>query len=175
MDKLIHDIWIDLHQELRKFIFSKTKDIDASDDILQDVFLKIHLNLHTVTNSSRLTAWVYQITRNAVHDYFRENKFTIRIHDFDLAEQETEEPLYQSLSNCINLKINTLPEKYKKAILLTTFKNYSQIALARELDITYSGAKTRVQRAREKLKDLILNCNNVETDQQGNISTYEPL
>jgi RNA polymerase sigma-70 factor, ECF subfamily len=173
MDRQIQDIWTDLNQELKKFIFSKVRDIDTSEDILQDVFLKIQLNIHTLSDCSKLTSWVYQITRNAVADHYRKHNSEIQIDSFDFAEQENEEPLYLSLSNCINQKISKLSEKYKQAILLTYFDNYSQIKLAEELDISYSGAKTRVQRGREKLKDLIVDCKNVETYNNGNLIAYK--
>ncbi len=172
MDRQIQDIWIDFHQELKKFIFNKVKNIDTSEDILQDVFLKIQLNIHTLSDCSKLTSWVYQITRNTVNDYYRKNNLEIQIDGFDFAEQENEEPLYLSLSNCINQKISKLSEKYKQAILLTYFDKYSQIALAEKLNISYSGAKTRVQRGREKLKDLVVDCKNVVTDNKGNLITY---
>lgn len=172
MEKEIQYIWTDLHQELRSFIHKKVNDPDLSQDLLQDVFLKIHQNIHTLSDSAKLTAWVYQLTRNTVADYFRKNKPSSPFASLDLAEQESEEPLYASLSNCLNQKIEALPEKYKQAILLTTFQNYSQIALADELHVSYSGAKTRVQRGKEKLKESILNCPNVEVDQQQNILAY---
>ncbi|WP_310379601.1 RNA polymerase sigma factor SigZ [Flavobacterium sp.] len=173
MDKQIQEIWIDLHQELKKFIFSKVRDIDTSEDILQDVFLKIHLNIHTLSDCSKLTSWVYQITRNAVADHYRKTNFEVPIDGLDFAEQENVESLYLSLSNCINQKINKLSEKYKQAILLTYFKDISQIAFAEELNISYSGAKTRVQRGREKLKDLVVDCPNIETDNNGNLISFE--
>lgn len=175
MDRQIQDIWADLHQELKKFIFNKVRDIDTSQDILQDVFLKIQSNIHTLDDCSKLTSWVYQITRNAVTDHFRKTHLNVSIPDFDIAEQEYEEPLYQSLSNCINLKINKLSKKYKQAIILTTFEGYTQIKLAEELGITYSGAKTRVQRARENLKRLITECDNVETNNKGNIIDFQSI
>jgi RNA polymerase sigma-70 factor (ECF subfamily) len=59
-------------------------------------------------------------------------------------------------------------------MLLTYFNAYSQLELAEKLNISYSGAKTRVQRGREKLKDLIQDCPNVETDNKGNPIAYEP-
>lgn len=172
MVKQIQEIWTDLHQELKKFIFSKVRDIATSEDILQEVFLKIQLNIHTLSNCSKLTSWVYQITRNAVVDHFRKANLEVHTHDFDFAEQENEEPLYHSLSNCINHKISKLSEKYKQAILLTYFDNYSQIKLAEELNISYSGAKTRVQRGREKLNDLVVECKNVVTDNKGKLLAY---
>lgn len=173
MDRQIEEIWTDLHQELKKFIFSKVRDIDTSEDILQDVFLKIHLNIYTLSDCSKLTSWVYQITRNAVADHYRKTNLEVQIDGFDFAEQENEESLYLSLSNCINQKINNLSEKYKQAILLTYFKNISQIAFAEEVNISYSGAKTRVQRGREKLKDLVVDCKNVVTDNIGNLIAYQ--
>lgn len=173
MDRQIQDIWIDLHQELKKFIFSKVRNIDTSEDILQDVFLKIQLNIHNLSDCSKLTSWVYQITRNTVADHYRKANLAIQIDGLDFAEQENEEPLYLSLSNCINQKISKLSKKYKQAILLTYFDKYSQITLAEELNISYSGAKTRVQRGREKLKDLVEDCKNVVTDDKGNLIAYQ--
>lgn len=170
----IQEIWTDLHQELKKFIFSKVQDRDSSEDILQDVFLKIQGNIHTLTDCAKLTSWVYQITRNAVADHYRKKILNVPIDGIDLAEQENEEPLYTALSNCINQKINKLPEKYKQAIVLTYVDDTSQITLAEKLNLSYSGAKTRVQRGREKLKDLLLDCEHIETDDTGNLTAYEP-
>ncbi len=172
MDGQVEEIWIDLHDELKKFIHSKVSDVGAGEDILQDVFIKIQLHIHKLSDSSKLTSWVYQITRNTVSDYYRNTKSKPNSNDFDFAEQENEEPLYLSLSNCINQKISKLPEKYQQAILLTYFDNYSQTALAEELNISYSGTKTRVQRGREKLKDLMIRCKNLQTDDKGNPITY---
>jgi RNA polymerase sigma-70 factor (ECF subfamily) len=175
MNIRIQEIWADLYQELKKFILSKVKVIDTTEDILQDVFLKIQLNIHTLTDCSKLTAWVYQITRNTNADHYRKSTNSeVQVDGFDLAEQDNEDPLYHSLSNCINQKINKLSDKYQQAILLTYLNGYSQSELAEKLNISYSGAKTRVQRGREMLKDLILDCPNVETDSKGNLISYEP-
>jgi RNA polymerase sigma-70 factor, ECF subfamily len=173
MKRQIEEIWKDLHQELKNFILGKVKDIDKSEDILQDVFLKIHHNIHTLSDCSKLTSWVYQITRNTIADHYRKAILEVQIDGFDFAEQENEEPLYLSLSNCINEKISKLSKKYKQAILLTYFDKYSQITIAEKLNLSYSGAKTRVQRGREKLKDLVVDCKNVVTDNKGNLIAYK--
>lgn len=178
MENEILKIWTDLHLELRKFVLSKVKDEEACNDILQDIFIKIQLHVHTLDDSSKLTSWVFQVTRNTVTDYFRKKSMQARVihlqaDHYEPIGNESEEPLYQSLSSCINSKISQLPGKYRQAILLTSFKDYSQRTLASELNISYSGAKTRVQRAREKLKDMILDCKNVETDSKGNPTGYE--
>ena len=173
MDKQIEKIWIDLHQELKKFIFQKIRNMDTSEDLLQDVFLKIQLNINTLSDCSKLTSWVYQITRNVIADHFRKTNVEIPIDGLEFAEQEIEESLYLPLSNCINQKINKLSEKYQHAILLTYFKNISQIAFAEKLNISYSGAKTRVQRGRDKLRGLVADCKNVVIDKKGNLVAYQ--
>lgn len=66
----------------------------------------------------------------------------------------------------------TTSEKYKEAILLTSFKDYSQLQLAHDKNISYSGAKSRVQRAKNLLKEDILDCPNVVTDANGKIIDF---
>lgn len=173
MNQEIQAIWVDLHEELYKFILRKVKDAETSKDILQEVFLKIQLNIHTLKDYKKLTSWVYQLTRNAVVDYFRQHHSFLTMEQIDFPEQETNDALFQGLSQCINSKINNLDDKYKEAILFTTFYNYSQLELAHHLEISYSGAKSRVQRAKEQLKELVLECNKVETDQTGKIIDYQ--
>ncbi|MCB0592785.1 MAG: RNA polymerase sigma factor SigZ [Lewinellaceae bacterium] len=172
MDNGVQYIWSDLRDELEKFITSKVKDTSLSDDILQDVFIKIHLNIHQLKDSSRLTAWVYQITRNMIADHFKRKKFPDHSRPANLAEEERDEDLYRSLSDCVNSKIAKLSPHSREAVLLAYFKNYSQKELADFLGISYSGAKNRVQRAREKLRQSILDCDNVESDSKGNLVNF---
>jgi RNA polymerase sigma-70 factor (ECF subfamily) len=159
MENKIQNIWKDLHQELQKFIFSKVKNKEVSEDILQDVFLKIQMNVHTLKDSSKLTSWVYQITRNTILDHFRKNKTISPLENIDIVEADADLD-FSRLSDCINSKINNLPNTYKEALLLTILRDFSQIELAEYLGISYSGAKSRVQRGKEKVKTQVLNCEN---------------
>jgi len=68
--------------------------------------------------------------------------------------------------------INSLPEKYQEAIKFIEFENVSQKELASKLEISYSGAKSRVQRGRELLKSLLIQCCDVSTDKFGNVIDY---
>ncbi len=77
------------------------------------------------------------------------------------------------LAECIIPFINKLPDIYKEALTLTEFKNYSQLELAKHLGISYSGAKSRVQRAKIKLKEIFEECCNISYDKYGNIMDYK--
>ncbi len=174
MKTKINAIWIDLNEELYKFILTKIKDKQTAKDIHQEVFLKIQTKIQQLKHTSKLTSWVYQITRNTIIDYFRKLKDNnISINDLDIAETETNNFDYSDLTNCINQKIDNLSSQHKEAIILTSFKNYSQKELAEHLKISYSGTKSRVQKAKKILKENILNCPNVESDKTGKLLNFE--
>lgn len=174
MEKEIEVIWLDLNDELYKFILSKVKNKDVAKDILQESFIKVITNIEQLKNTSKLTSWVYQITRNTIFDYFRKNKSKYDLIDgLEIQENASDSFEYSNLSTCINQKIKSLSEKHQQAIVLTSFKNYSQKELASILNISYSGTKTRVQTAKNILKENILNCPNVESDSQGKIIDFD--
>jgi RNA polymerase sigma-70 factor (ECF subfamily) len=74
METPLHADWGIFQNELRSFVFKRVKDKAASDDIVQDVFLKVYNNLGQLKNSEKLTGWIYQITRNTITDHFRKKK-----------------------------------------------------------------------------------------------------
>lgn len=170
----INKIWVDLSEELYKFILGEIRDEQIAKDIRQEVFLKVQTKIHQLKHTSKLTSWVYQITRNTIFDYFRQsNNKTLSMDSLDIPEAESDNFSYSKLSQCINQKIEALSSKHKEAIVLTSFKDYSQKELAEHLNISYSGTKSRVQKAREILKENILNCPNVASDGSGKLLDFE--
>jgi len=165
-------IWLDHNKELSRFILSKVKDKDICNDVMQDVFIKIHTNINTLKNETRLTQWVYQITRNIINDHFRKKKPSINTHTIDLPEQITKTNSTHQFSKCLNSFVKHLPNKYKEAITLVELQNLSQLQLADKLKISYSAAKSRVQRARELLKMNFYKCCHVSTDKYGNVISF---
>lgn len=174
MNTEIETIWKDLNEELYSFILGKIKDEHLSNDIHQEVFLKIQTKIHQLKHTSKLTSWVYQITRNTIIDHFRKaTTKNISITNVDIPETETTNFDYANLTTCINQKIENLSAHHKEAIVLTAFKSYSQKELAEHLKISYSGTKSRVQKAKEILKENILDCPNVESDTTGKLLDFE--
>lgn len=174
MQHKIEEIWIDLNEELFYFILLKVKEEEVAKDILQEVFIKIQTNIHQLQQPSKLTSWAYQITRNTLIDYYRKKKNNSALtENLNLGEDEHQDFEYSKLSECINGKINNLSEEYKEAIVLTYLKNFSQKQLAEHLQLSYSGAKSRVQKARNILKKNILNCPNVASDNSGKIIDFQ--
>ena len=92
----------------------------------------------------------------------------------DVVTEEDDQLLNATIADCcVKPFINQLPGKYKEALLLTEFQDVSKIKLAEKLNISYSGAKSRVQRGKEKLKEMILNCCAYQSDVYGNLMENE--
>lgn len=165
-------IWKAFHKELFNFINKRVNDKEASNDILQDVFIKIHLKINTLNDKDKLASWVYQITRNSILDYFRKQKPKVPLSD-SLVELEEEKVFNSELIKCLKPMVNQLADNYKEAIMQTEMGNLTQKEFADKLGITYSGAKSRIQRARQQLHDLFQECCSIESDKYGNIIEHE--
>lgn len=166
-------IWNDFHHELKSYIAKIVKSQTEADDILQEVFIKIIRNSDKVEMAKNIRQYIYGMVRNAIRDYFK-NKPTADIIIPFVATEEDDQVLNTTIADCcVKPFIKQLPEKYKEALLLTEFQNVSQKDLADKLNISYSGAKSRVQRGKEKLKEMILNCCAYQSDVYGNLMEVE--
>jgi RNA polymerase sigma-70 factor (ECF subfamily) len=174
MNDVIENIWNDFHKELKNFILRKVKDENTADDILQDVFLKIITNADKIAHAKSLQQYIFGITRNATIDHFRKfDKNNSKENEYATISEEENHSLNASIANCIRPFIKQLPDKYQVALMKTEFEHVSQKELAELLNISYSGAKSRVQRGKEKLKELILACCNFPSDRYGNLLNPE--
>lgn len=168
-------VWDDFGIRLRGFILSQVQNAEDTNDLLQDVFTKIHANLDTLADHEKITAWVFQITRNTIIDFYRRKKHTPLpdnltseyIEDFDPLNQEAE------ASDWLKPFISLLPEKYQQALLLSELGDLKLKDLANKIDLTESAAKMRVHRARQKLKAILQECCSFELDRSGRILDYK--
>ena len=141
---------------------------------MQDVFLKIHTHIDTLRTPDRLTSWIYQITRNAIADYYRAQRPTAELPEtLPVADELVDDDVMRELSPCVAAMVAALPETYREALRLTEYQGLSQKALSERLGISFSGAKSRVQRARAKVKERLLDCCHFQFDRAGRIIDYQ--
>ena len=161
---------------LKNFIRERVAYEQDVEEIAQNVLVKIFSGANTLKNSSRINPWIYQITRNAIIDYYRKNSKTVRLVELneELAEVYYEDQnSNKEIAGCLKAMIENLPDKYKQAVLLTEFKHLTQKELSVVLGLSISGAKSRVQRARKMLKEMLVSCCSLEFDSMGNIIEYK--
>ena len=132
---------ISFHDNVYHFILKRVKNEADASDILQDVFVKIHLKKGSLKDESKIQAWIYQISRNAINDFFRVSG---RDGDQPVPELEDQDVGFygkQEMFCCLHPFIEELPEKYKDAIKLADVDGKKQQEVADILNISLSGAQ----------------------------------
>jgi RNA polymerase sigma-70 factor (ECF subfamily) len=174
--RCVFSIWKEFYAPLKGFVAKRVNDHAAVDDIVQNVFIKIANHISEVKDSQKIRIWIYQITRNTIIDYYRIQKPTEELPpDLPMIDEHDEQDLSKELSSYIKPLIGQLPDKYREAIELTELNGISQMQLSEQLGLSFSGAKSRVQRGREKLKELLTACCHIEADRYGNIVNYQKV
>lgn len=170
------ELWEEFRIPLKDFIKRRVNNEQDVEDILQIVFIKIYNNINNLNQFQKIRIWIYKITRNAIIDFYRsQNSYShiVCLPENVLEEVKIEETVNDEISQCIKAMIQYLPEKYKEAIILTEYKNLTQKELALRTGLTISGAKSRVQRARILLKEMLMDCCSLEIDHRGNVIDYK--
>lgn len=170
------NIWETFHAGLKHFILQRIPDEQSADDVLQETFLKIHTRIDSLRDEEKLQSWMYQIARNTIADYYRQQKSTVELPEALPVPDEPgfEDEVIKDLIPGVKAMVESLPDIYREALILTEYEGLTQRELAQRLGISFSGAKSRVQRAREKLKAMLLDCCHFEFDRLGKIIHYEP-
>jgi RNA polymerase sigma-70 factor, ECF subfamily len=177
-------IWNACCCKIKAFISKHVNDSSVADDILQEVFIKIHEKLDSLKDETKIHNWVFQITRNTIIDYFREHKLKFQdIEKVDFEDSDSpnkvkdnnERDLFEEINSSVLPIIESLPQKYSQALLLVEYQGMSQVELAKKLNISPSGAKSRVQRARQMVRDSLMNCCHYEFDKYGTVIGVHPV
>jgi RNA polymerase sigma-70 factor (ECF subfamily) len=167
-------IWKEYHDNLRRFIQMRVSDKSVADDVLQEVFVKIHSGLNTLKDDARLQSWLYQVTRNTIVDYYRSPRPTEELPENVYFSETEDGKVLSELAHCMRPMIDVLPEPYRQAIILSEIEGLTQKQISERLGLSLSGAKSRVQRGRLKLKEMLLDCCHFEFDRRGGVVEFNP-
>lgn len=158
-------IWRLHNEELYFFILKRVKNETATNDIFQNTFLKIHKNLQQVKEEEKIRAWVFQIARNEIANYFKnESKYLAPVTEVE----ETVTDKNQAYC-CFDKFINDLPPKYRETVGLVYIEGKKQDEAAKILAISLANVKARIRRSKDILKEKFSECCKYEFDENGNL------
>jgi RNA polymerase sigma-70 factor (ECF subfamily) len=149
-------IWNEFSEKLGHFIRTRVADAATAEDILQNVFLKLQSRLDEFRDPAKLQGWLFLVARNAIIDYYRTRKKTSELPESRPVELPENGVETEELKTVFHQLIQSLPKQYRDALVLTEFEGLTQQQLAKRLGVSLSAAKSRVQRAREQLKNLVI-------------------
>jgi RNA polymerase sigma-70 factor, ECF subfamily len=158
--------------QLQEIICNKVRHSIDCHDIMQDVFLKIMLNINKIEQANNMAAYLVKLTNNAVTDHYRKLKpvaYTEMTEDILVDNDVVPDQSLKLADCCLRPMIEMLPGIYRDALIATELEGMKLTAYAAKTGISLSNAKVRVQRAKEKLKDIIMQCCSYDFDIYGNI------
>jgi RNA polymerase sigma-70 factor (ECF subfamily) len=169
--------WAETLRRIRTFVTSRTGDPELAADITQDVVVR-SIASGALDRVDDVTAWLYRSARNAVIDHYRTRRLHTALPDEDLwpdPEASTELPneATRELAECLQPLLGRLPPESHDALTRVDLGGQTHQQAADQLGISVSGMKSRVQRARRRLKDEVTGCCPVELDQAGAVSDYQ--
>jgi len=169
-------IWDTYREPLASYIRRRTRSAHEAEDVLQEVFLKILAGMDGVREERSLRSWVFRIARHAVIDHYRKEKpnepLTGEMAEYAARTDGEEANLNHEIGACLRKLLRELPDKYREAVEWADVLGLPQQSLSARLGISSSGARSRVQRGRRRLKELLADCCDVELDGYGNVIDY---
>src|ERR1700693_1829975 len=159
---------------------SKVGDPATADDLTQETFVKVSRALAKGTTPEHFRGWLYQIARNTTIDFFTESRRFVPLEDSIVNREAGKSENYDSGDNefrkqlfSYTLKvIETLPAEDREALTLNEVDSLSREELAGELGISLTAAKSRVHRARAKLRKTVEECCRLVTDPYGRVMDW---
>ena len=128
--------------------YSYTRSIPDSEDIMQDVLMKLYQSGKAFRDDEHVKAWLIRVTANRSKDVLRSQK---RRHTEELDENVSQTQAESGLDEAMN----TLGKEYRLAVYLHYYEGYGVRDIARIMRISESNAKIRLKRARDKLKEFL--------------------
>ena len=148
-------------EELARLSYTYVKDYQIAEDIVQDVFMKIYLNKEKFRGESSYKTYLFRITINCCYDHLRsaaykKSKLITTLNNMFKSTDHTEDLVIRNSENYIvGKEILSLPIKDREVIIFYYYKDMSIDEIAYLLNISLNTVKTRLFRARRKLKDKL--------------------
>jgi len=162
-------IWEEFSGRIRAHLLRKLRRKDDADDLLQEIFIKIHTHVGHLRERAKLSSWIYRIVENTLNDYYRKNGR--REEELDegkeYAGSRDEENTLDGITKCLGAFIDRLPEKYREPLVLSDVEGMKQKDIAKKMHLSYSGLKSRVQRGREMIREMFVECCRLSVKKDG--------
>ncbi len=165
--------WHEHEAELRGWLRRRLGNPVDAEDLLQDVFLKAVRQGERFCAIANARAWLFEVARNALADRLRLARNTVGLPE-DLNTDTEEAAAVDSLAACLPRVLSELSPEDREAITLCDLEGLPQEEYARRTGLSLPGAKSRVQRARKRLRARLTEACQVSVDAAGQVSDFIP-
>jgi RNA polymerase sigma-70 factor (ECF subfamily) len=164
----------DKHEvELRAWLRGRLGNSHDAQDMLQDLFLKAMRQDKQFCEIGNARAWLFEVARNALADRLRLKKEQVELPD-DLVAGHDEPAAVASLSACLPRALSELSDEDREALTQCDLEGMTQEGYAHLKGITLPAAKSRVLRARKRLREHLTAACQVRFDEAGKVCCFVP-
>lgn len=171
--------WQNYGKPLKSYVRKHIADPDVAKDVLQDIFYNIFTYCQRYDFSCEkagirnLRAWVFQTAHNAIMTHYRTEKKQVHLDGMeDSLAADSRTDVYSEISQYIPPLLTCLPEMYATPLRLD-LQGIRQQDIAQQLNMSLPATKSRIQRSRLMLKDLLSDCFHLTLTQQGKMESFE--
>jgi len=150
------------HQRLFDFFYRLSGEAASSEDLVQEVFLRMLKYRHTFRENSEFRAWMYRIARSARIDRFkrRKNESPLAVGSEGSPDMVEESIAFQRIeeqerSLLLQQALLRLPEDKRELLVLARFQELKYEQIGNLLDVDVGTIKVRVHRAMLELRDIV--------------------
>lgn len=158
-------IWETYSEDVKRFIFSKVKDAQITDDLVQEVFIKVHTKMTSLQEESKVKSWLFSIARNTALDYFRKVQVEVALENKDVTDKD--ENYSHTEKDCLPGIIKNLPKKYRDPLFLSDIKGLKQAEIAAQLKLPLATVKSQIQRGRKMIMQGYMDCCDYKLNEKG--------
>jgi RNA polymerase sigma-70 factor (ECF subfamily) len=171
--------WQDIERRLRPYVARRVASAGDIDDVLQEIFVRIHRGLSSLRDGESFGGWVYRVAQSAIADAARARARSVlqlvdETPDIGAQEPDGSDDLESDLGACVALFVARLPAPYREAVTLTELEGLTQRDAADMLGVTLSAMKSRTLRGREKIRGMFEECCRISVDCRGRVTACEP-
>ncbi len=136
------------YEKLYRFIYGYCKNSSDAEDVVQVAYLRLLETDKKFESQQHVKNWLYQVAVNCARDLLKSRWYKREKMPDDLAwEQKEQADLFE--------EIRKLPDKYRVVVLLYYYEEYSIREISEITGVRETTIQTRLQRAREKLKNIL--------------------
>lgn len=165
--------WADHERELRSWLRKQLRNPADAEDMLQDLFLKALRQDKQFCAIGNTRAWLFQVARNALADRLRLHREQVELPDDLLLENDELAPV-DTLANCLPRALAELSAEDCDIITECDLQGMKQEDYAKQHGLSLPGAKSRLQRARKRLKAHLETHCQVRYGDNGKVCCFVP-
>ncbi|PAM95920.1 RNA polymerase subunit sigma-70 [Flavobacterium sp. IR1] len=134
-------------------------NFDDQQDLFQEIICQLWKSYDSFRNESQFSTWMYRVAINTAIVFLRKEKRKVDKYEIpseNIREDESDSPLKENQLDHFYKAVQKL-EKIDKAIIFYQLEGFSHKEIGENLGISEGNARVKLNRAKEKLKEIIKN------------------